>query len=165
MAKKRAKKAPARKPSSMGWIIAAIVVLVIIAFLVMKPAKEVAVEEAEEVDEGALQKAVAPEFNKKCTIAGGVVPGSIERVGNVVTATYKNSAKVANEGTYFEFSDVEGDKVYRKNTEAVQPLSTITYTVDLDEVAIELGSIPKAFIIFPVQGGKACLNQPAYVIK
>lgn len=169
-AKKRhvARAAPkSQSNNSVGWIIAIIVVIVII-FLLRGGEPEV-MEEKETPDvfveeSGELSAAVAPEFGKKCTIAGGVKTGSTSQEGGVVTTTYLNNAREANEGTYFEFKDASGDAVYRKNSQAVGAKETVTYTVDLADVANELGAEVETFTIYPVQGGVACLNQPAKVI-
>lgn len=165
-AKKAARAAPKQKSNVVGWVIAAIVIIAIV--LLIKPSgepEEVIEEVVQAPEPGTLQSAEAPDFDKKCTIAGGVVPGTKTVVGNIVTVTYKNAGRVANEGTYFEFKDTDGNIVYRKNSEAVASGATIDYTVDLDEVAVDLGSSVKTFTIFPVAGGKACLNQGSYVIR
>jgi len=133
----------------------------------MRAGKEDVMEKEAEApaEKGALQQAAAPEFDKKCTIAGGVPPGSKTVSDNTVVVTYRNTGRVANEGTYFEFTSADGTKNYRKNTDALAPQESIVYTVDLNSVAQELGSAVKTFAIYPIQGGKACLNQPAFVIK
>ena len=169
-AKKRhaARAAPkSQSGGAVGWIIAIIVVIVII-FMLRGGEPEV-VEEKEAPGEvmeekGELSAAVAPEFGKKCTVAGGVKTGSTSQEGSVITLTYLNNAREANEGTYFEFKDAAGDVVYRKNSQAIGGKETATYTVDLADVAAELGGEVETFTIFPVQGGLACLNQPSKVI-
>jgi hypothetical protein len=186
MAKKKAKKsaAPSRKESgnSMGWVIAAIVVIVIIAFLVLRPGREGAMEKKEGAEQptapaGGLQQTTAPEFNKKCTVPNsptgptiGIVPGTLNDENGVVTVTFKNNGRVAIEGTYFEFSDVKGSAasgktIFRKNTDVVEPSKTITYTVDLNQVGTELGAAVDTFTIYPIQDGKACENSRVFVIN
>lgn len=170
MAKKKHAKAakresPVRESNSMGWIIAAIVVVVIIAFLVMKggtPTKT-AEKETAPVAKGEVTASAAPPMDKKCTIAIGVVPGTKKVDGNNVAITFKNNGRTAMEGSYFEFSD--GTKsVYRKNTDTVAPGATITFKVDLGQVASELGINIRKYVVYPVQGGKACENQRNVVI-
>ncbi len=166
MAKKQAPAAP----SSTGWIIAAIAVIVIIAFFVMRPGKVDVMEKkeaapSEQIAPGGLAPSEAPAMEKKCTIAIGIVPGTKSVKDNVVTVTFKNNGRVEMEGTYFAFSDEAGKAVYRKNPDAVEPGKTMTYTVDLNQVATELGSAVKSFVVFPIQDGKACENQRSIVIS
>jgi len=174
MAKKRnAKKAApskVQKGNSMGWIVAAIVVIVIIAYFVMKSGNQVPASTGNEPSQapaapGALTSATAPEMDKKCTVAIGVVPGSQVMNGDSLSVTFKDSGRVNVEGTYFEFVDASGKMIFRKNSDVVQPGATITYTVNLAEVSTELGSAVKTFIVYPIQNGLACDNQKAYVIK
>lgn len=173
MAKKKMskKEAPSRakKSSPMGWIVAAIVVIAIIAYFVTT-SNNAPVQQNQPAPSnnagpvGGLTKAEAPTFEKKCTVAIGIVPGTKTVTNNVVSVTFKNNGRIALEGTYFSFADASGKVVYRKNSDAVEPGKTIAYTVDLNEVATELGSAVKAFIVYPIQDGKACDNQKAIVI-
>lgn len=167
MAKKKAKaikkQSPVRESNSMGWIIAAIVVVVIIAFLVMKGGTVKTAEKAAAPAKGELTTSAAPEMNKKCTIAIGVVPGTKTVTGSNVAITFKNNGRVAMEGSYFEFSD--GTKsIFRKNTDTVAPGATITFKVDLGQISSELGINVRKYIVYPIQGGKACENQRNVVI-
>ncbi|MBS3115828.1 hypothetical protein J4482_04380 [Candidatus Woesearchaeota archaeon] len=167
--KKQAKReAPARSESnSMGWIVAAIVVVVIIAFLVMKggltPSKSAEKPDAAPEQEALVASAVPP-MEKKCTLAIGVVPGTKSVQGNNIAITFKNNGRVAMEGTYFEFSDKAGKVVYKKNADSVAAGATITYKVDLAQVSSEVGIGIKKFVIYPVQDGKACENQRNVII-
>lgn len=188
MAKKKqthAKKAVSSKQegSSVWWIIAAIVVIALIAFLVMKPGKEATAQKPSQeaqkpAEKGAtITTSTAPEVNKKCMVAGGVtgpaigvVPGTQSVANNVVTATFKNNGKTNIDSSYFSFSDVVGTSatgktVWKLNSDAIAPGETITYTVDLNQVASELGSSVDTFTIYPVMDGKACENGRNYVIK
>ncbi|MBN2420972.1 hypothetical protein JXB27_01700 [Candidatus Woesearchaeota archaeon] len=106
----------------------------------------------------------APEIDRSCTAVAGIVPGTTVRDGNVITVSFKNNGKVGIEGSYFEFSSGE-KKIYKMNSEAVAIGGLVTYTVDLDDAAGELGSEVKSFVILPIQNGKACLNQRMVVIK
>jgi len=106
----------------------------------------------------------APEMNSKCTAVAGIVPGTLKKEGSKVTVSFKNNGKVGIEGSYFEFSGVD-KKAYRKNSDAVAQGETVTYTVDLDDAANELGSPVKAFVVFPIQEEKACMNQRMVVIE
>ncbi len=164
MAKKKVK-GPA-KNTSTGWIVAVIVIVIIAALLFSKVGKETTTEVSkEEAAPEGMQKAAAPAMEPKCDgIAIGIVPGTKTVSGNVVTATFKNAARTALEGTYFEFSDGV-NKIYRKNMQAVEAMGTIEYVVDLNEVAKELGSAVKTFVIYPMKDGKACSGARIYVIK
>ncbi len=110
------------------------------------------------------EAASAPEMNTKCTVVAGIVPGSIQRSDNSISVTFKNNGKKTIEGSYFEFSS-DSKKTYKKNSDAVEPGKTITYSVSLDNAATELGIAVKSFVVLPVEDGKACLNQRMIVIK
>ena len=152
----------------MGWIVAAIVVVVIIAFLVMKGGivtKTIEKETAPPVvEKTTLTTSVAPEFALKCLNAMGVVPGTISVKDGVLSATFKNNGRSGIEGTYFEFVDNAGKAVYKKNADAVAAGATIAYIVDINQIASELGSSVKTFVLYPIEGGKACKNQRRVVI-
>jgi len=167
-AKAAKKEAPAKSESnSMGWIIAAIVVVVIIAFLVMKGGKVTETVEKTKpavAEKTTLTTSVAPEFALKCLNAMGVVPGTISVKEGIMSATFKNNGRTGIEGTYFEFVDAAGKAVYKKNSDAVAAGATIAYTVDVNQVASELGSSVKTLVLYPVEGGKACKNQRRVVI-
>ena len=172
MAKKKQAKAKKEAPSkresnSMGWIIAAIVVVVIIAFVALKNSKPVIVAEepiVKEAEKGIVNTSPTPEMDKKCTLAIGAVPGTRSVQGDVVSITFKNNGKVAVEGAYFEFSDGEGNVAYKKNTDTIQPLGKLEYKIDLGQASIEAGIAISKFVIYPVQNGKACENQRNVVI-
>ena len=167
-AKSAKREAPARSDSNlMGWIVAAIVVVVIIAFLVMNggvtPGKSAKKADAAP-EQGALVASVAPPMEKKCTLAIGVVPGTKTVQGSNVAITFKNNGRVAMEGTYFEFSDNAGKVIYKKNADSTAAGATVTYNVDLGQVGTELGIGVKKFVIYPIQNGKACENQRNVII-
>jgi hypothetical protein len=176
MAKKKAKamkrEAPAKtqKSSSMGWIIAAVVVIVIIAFLVMKPGKQAptgpqAPTEQPTTKGTLLTESTAPEFQTKCLNAIGVVPGTQVVENGVLSVTFKNNGRSGVEGTYFEFVDAQGNKRFKRNPDAIGAGETISYQVDLNQVGAELGSSVKTFVIYPIEAGKACLNQRRQIIS
>ena len=171
--KKHAKmaKTPARtqKSSSMGWVIAAIVVIVIIAFVVMKAGKQAPATTTKPTEQvapkGTLTSATAPEFQSKCLNAIGVVPGTQKVENGVLSVTFKNNGRTSVEGTYFEFADASGTKRYKKNSDSIESGESLSYTVDLNQVGTELGAAVKTFILYPVEGGKACLNQRRQIIS
>ncbi len=170
MAKKKAssKKAPRKESgNALGWIIAAVVVIVIL-YLVMRGGNQSASQTAptapSEAGAGKLIQSEAPAFDKKCTIAIGIVPGTKTIKDNVVTVSFKNNGRVAQEGAYFAFTDASGKVSYQKNSDTVAPGASIAYTVDLNQVATQVGAAVKSFIVYPVQGGKACENQRGIVI-
>jgi hypothetical protein len=173
--KKAAKKAmPAKTETSgsTGWVIAAIVVIVIIALLVMRPGRDAMEKEqaptgpTEPTVKGAvLTTSEAPTFYKKCVNAIGVVPGTQKVENGVLSVTFKNNGRSAIEGTYFEFSDAEGEKRYKKNADAIEAQGTINYQVDLNQVGSELQSAVKTFVIYPIENGQACENQRRAIIS
>ena len=168
MAKKKAK-VTSKQGSPIRWIIAIVVVVIVIALFARnggeEPTQVAEQPVVQEVEKGALASAATPEFNKACKgIAIGLVPGSKSVADNVVTATFKNSAKVTLEGAYFEFGS--GDNmVYRKNTDAIGGGDTMEYVVDLNEVASELGSAVMTFTVYPSLDGKACVNSRVFVVS
>jgi len=115
-------------------------------------------------EEKAVFKSDVPPFDSKCTVTAGIVSGSIKIVDNIASFTFKNSGKIEIKGSYFEASNFE-KKAYRKNMESVAPGSEITYTVDLDDVSLEVGIQVKSFVILPIQNDNACFNQRMIVIK
>jgi len=176
MAKKKqmhAKKAAPKKQegSSLGWIIAAIVVIAVIAFLVMRPSGKTT-EPTTTPDEtatvpGLFTEAAAPtNWGKKCINAIGVVPGTqTVDANNVLSVTFKNNGRTGIEGTYFEFTDAEGEKRYKKNSDAVAAGATIQYSIDLNQVGAELESEVKTFVLYSVEDGLVCENQRRIVIS
>jgi hypothetical protein len=175
MAKKKThakKAAPARKEqksSSLGWIVAAIVVIAIIAFLVMRPATTVPEQKTETTapttDKTLLTESALPEFQQKCLNAIGVVPGTQTEVDGVLSVTFKNNGRTAIEGTYFEFTDADGERRFKRNSEAVQAGQTIEYSVDLNQVGTELQANVQDFILYSIEDGKACENQRRFVLN
>jgi hypothetical protein len=167
--KKHAKKAaPAKKEkkSNLGWIIAAIVIIAIVALLVMKQGGQIFGEKKAETkttstpEKGALTATSAPTMEKKCLNPIGVVPGT--RSGTL-TVDFKNNGKTAIEGAYFEFTNAAGEKVYKMNSDSVQPGTVTKYTIDLNQVSSEIGTEVKDFVLYPIENGKACMNQRAFV--
>ena len=176
MAKKKThakKAAPARKEqksSSLGWIVAAIVVIAIIAFLVMRPGAKVPEQTttdttATTTDKTLLTESALPEFQQKCLNAIGVVPGTQTETDGVLSITFKNNGRTAIEGSYFEFTDADGERRFKRNSEAVQAGQTIDYTVDLNQVGTELQAEVKDFILYSIEDGKACENQRRFVLS
>lgn len=178
--KKHAKKAAPSKvqnSNSMGWIVAAIVVIVIIAYFVMKSGNQAPANAGNEPSQapavpGALTTSTAPETNDKCVVANsptgptiGIVPGTMTVNNNVVAVTFKNSGKVDISSTYFAFSDSTGKTVWKLNTDSIAVGATVEYSVDLNQVAGELGSSVNTFTAYPVMDSKACKNGAVYVIK
>ncbi len=168
-AKKAAPMKKEQKSSSLGWIVAAIVVIAIIAFLVMRPTDK-AMEQTAPVTETTMEKtllteATLPEFQKKCLNAIGVVPGTQTETNGVLSITFKNNGRTAIEGSYFEFTDADGERRFKKNSEAVQAGQTIDYSVDLNQVGTELQASVKDFILYSIEDGKACENQRRFVLS
>lgn len=173
-AKSSAKPAHVRKAAPqtnyVGWIVAIVVIIALIWYFTspgQQPtagANQPTTNPEAAATGGKLVSAEAPAMDSKCTNAIGIVPGSKTVVNNVVTITFKNNGRTAIPGTYFSFSD--GTKtIYRKNADTVNAGATQSYTVDLNQVATDLGSSVRTFVIFPIQDGKACLNQRAVVIN
>ncbi len=105
----------------------------------------------------------APNVNTKCSVVAGIVPGSIKTTASTVSVTFKNNGHLPIEGSYFEFS--AGDKKsYQKNSDAVAPGKSISYTVNLDDASTALGMKVTSFVVLPIQDGQACLNQRMIVI-
>lgn len=164
------------KEHSYWWILCVILVIGVVVYLVMQqPAPASTLTEQKQAavpapsSEASAQAApvyqsTAPLFDSKCTIAAGIVPGSIKKAGNKVTFTLKNSGKLLIEGSYFEALGLE-KKAYRKNSESVAAGKEISYSVDLDDVSKEIGVAVNSFVVLPVQNSKACLNQRMIVIK
>lgn len=165
MAKKKARRAAPAKGGNALWWIVAIVVIILVAWFYMKPAAPTTGTQAAP-EKGALTTSTAPEMLNYCNklLAIGVEQGTLKVVNNIATVEFKNSGKVAIEGTYFEFIDNTGKAAYKKNADNIDVGAKITYTVDLAQVGTELGSSVKTFVLYPVEGGKACKNQRRIVI-
>ncbi len=164
-----------RKRSIWKISLAVIVILFValyIAYLIVSPSVVSTQQEtAAPVSQGAVStvekpmfKSEAPAFDSKCSVAAGIVPGSIVNKDNKISFTFRNSGKMTIEGSYFEASNME-KKAYRKNMESLAPGAEATYSIDLNDVSNEVGIQVKSFIVLPVQNSKACLNQRMIVIQ
>ncbi|HIH39710.1 TPA: hypothetical protein HA219_03255 [Candidatus Woesearchaeota archaeon] len=164
-----------RKRNAWKIVLAIIVVLFVVlyvAYLIASPKVVTQKETAAPASQGGTSPAVekqafkseAPEFDSKCTVVAGIVPGSIVNQNNKISFTFRNSGKSTIEGSYFEASN-EAKKAYRKNMESLAPGAEATYSIDLNDVSSEVGIAVKSFIVLPVQNSKACLNQRMIIIK
>ncbi len=164
-----------RKPkdySSLIWIVVFILVVGAVYYFVTRPVAQEVVQKQEsnqqpsqsaDNNSSPVFKSEAPTFDTKCNVVAGVISGSLQRVGDKISFTFKNNGKVTIEGSYFEASNNDV-KAYRKNTDSLEPGKDITYSIDLDDVSKEVGVKVNSFVVLPIQNGKACLNQRMIVI-
>ncbi len=165
--------APAKKEegSSIGWIIAAIVVIVIIAFLVMKPSTQAPTQnnnaQQAPTQVNGVQSASAPtNLINNCTATIGIIPGSFSLANNIVTVTFRNNGRVQIDGTYLQFRGVDQTKViYEQDNSVIAVGQTANYTVDLNALGTTLGAAVNSFVLYPIQAGNTCFNQKVVVIK
>lgn len=159
------------KPNYTGWIIAAIVVIAIIAWVMMKPAQvapTTAPTQEVATTGGKVAKATsAPEELKACDLNSviGVVTKSCVKVDGDATIPIKNSGKGAIPGMWFYVTADDGKVSYFRSSEALNVGEVKEYTLELASWSSEMGSAVKTVKILPMTSdGKACLNQQSIVI-
>ncbi len=178
--------------SNIGWIVGVIVLIVVIALIIVfltqsnnsapqtsnannpsqtatqqpaqTPAPITSASQNQSQPVEQVSAASAPQMDSNCTVVIGIVPNSIAKTGPLVSAEIKNNGHVAMNGAYFEFMS-GNNTVFQSNTDVLAPGSTTTYSVNLNDVATQLGVVPTSFIILPVQDTNACLNQRMIVIQ